>query len=63
LLHPAEADQPTLKEEGQMAAAFDSTSHHENLFVVLRHALWLAELAGEEQDAVRREVLIHECMA
>jgi hypothetical protein len=46
-----------------MAAAFDSTSHHENLPVVLRHALWLAELAGEEQDAVRRDVLIHECMA
>jgi hypothetical protein len=48
-----------------MAQADNSllTPHSRNLATVLRHALRLAELAGEEQDAVRREILIHEAMA
>jgi hypothetical protein len=46
----------------RQANAFDSTHHGENLSVILRHALRLAELAGEEQDAARRAALIAECM-
>jgi hypothetical protein len=46
-----------------MATGTDSTPHRENLSVVLRHALQLAELAGEGQDAGRRNALITECMA
>jgi len=46
-----------------MAGQFDSTPHRENLSRILQHALRLAELAGKEQDAVRREMLIVECMA
>jgi hypothetical protein len=46
-----------------MASDLDSTPHHENLSVILRHALRLAELAGEEPDVARRDALITECMA
>jgi hypothetical protein len=47
----------------RQADAFDSTPHSQNLHTVLRHALLLAGLAGKEQDAVRRDALITECMA
>jgi hypothetical protein len=48
-----------------MAQADNSllTPHSRNLATVLRHALRLAKLAGEEQNAVRRDALIAECMA
>ncbi len=36
--------------------------HHRNLRTILRYALRLAERAGEEQDAIRRDALIHEAM-
>ncbi len=36
--------------------------HDENISAVLRHALWLAECAGAETDAVLREDLIQQCM-
>jgi hypothetical protein len=44
------------------ADVFRYTPHSENLSRILRHALRLAALAGEEQDAVRTDALI-ECMA
>jgi hypothetical protein len=46
-----------------MATDPDSTFHRENLSVVLRHSLRLAEKAGNEPDAIQREQLIHQCMA
>jgi len=46
----------------RQADAFRYTPHHENLHTILHHALRLAELAGKEQDAVHREMLITECM-
>jgi hypothetical protein len=46
----------------RQANAFHSTPHRENLSRILHHALRLAELAGKEQDAVRRDDLIAECM-
>jgi hypothetical protein len=47
----------------RQADAFLPAPNSENLHTILRHALWLAELAGEEQDAARRDALITECMA
>jgi hypothetical protein len=38
------------------------TLKSENIHTILRHPLWLAELAGKEQDAARRDALITECM-
>jgi DNA-binding phage protein len=46
-----------------MAADPDSIFHQANLSRILHQALWLAELAGEERDAVRRDALIAQCMA
>ncbi len=40
----------------------DSIYHVPTLRRVLEHALQLAEQAGQEQDALRREALIGECM-
>jgi hypothetical protein len=39
------------------------TNHTENMRRILEHALALAEQIGREQDAVRREELIVECLA
>jgi hypothetical protein len=47
----------------RQADAFHSTPNSKNLHTILRHALWLADLAGKEQDAARRDALIAECMA
>ncbi len=44
------------------AKAHFYSSHQRNLQTILRHALRLAERAGEEQDATRRAELIYECM-
>jgi hypothetical protein len=44
------------------ADVFRYTPHSENLSRILRHALRLAALAGEEQDAVRADALIAECI-
>jgi hypothetical protein len=43
-------------------AQVDSVYHVHTLRRVLEHALRLAEQAGREQDALRREALIGECM-
>ncbi len=43
-------------------AQADSAYHAHNLRRVLDHAFQLAEQAGREQDAHRREALIGECM-
>ena len=47
----------------RQADAFDSTPHRENLSRILSRAFRLAEPAGEEQDAVHREMLIAKCIA
>jgi hypothetical protein len=39
----------------RQADAFHFTPNSENLSQILRHALRLAELAGKEQDAARRD--------
>jgi len=46
----------------RQADAFHSTPPRENLSRTLRQALRLAELAGEEHHAVRRDAPIAECM-
>jgi hypothetical protein len=48
-----------------MAQVDDSllTTRSQNLAVIMRHALLLAERAGKEQDAVRRDAWITESMA
>ena len=43
-------------------AQAESVYHVHTLRRVLEHALQLAEQAGREQDALRREALIGECM-
>jgi hypothetical protein len=47
----------------RQADAFDSTLHRENLSRSCTMALQLAELAGNEQDAGRRDALLADCMA
>jgi hypothetical protein len=47
----------------RQADAFHSTPNSENLSRILHHALRLAEVAGKEQDAIRRDALIAERMA